>query len=137
MNTPRLDLLGDPLPEPLPEGQQFFHIDQLVGHTIKAAFDSPDGHAEADIILVTETNCWIALRADEAETPYINVVRGYGSDMRLSSFVSASELLRTGCIGTPEFNALFAEENAQRLAENTRRAKQLREQADRLEAVQK
>lgn len=33
------DLLGDPLPDPLPEGERFTRMEQLVGHTIKAVFE--------------------------------------------------------------------------------------------------
>jgi hypothetical protein len=134
------DLLGDPLPEPLPANQQLTDVDQLQGHSILAVFDLPNGRYQADLVIVTESGCWLVMNAEVdgcgEDAASIAVVRhrGYTTNQRdLSDYVSANELLRAGVINTGEHARLRAMEQEREAAKNAETAARLRAQLARLE----
>ena len=137
MNAPFLDLLGDPLPEPLPEGQQFSQWESLVGHTIRAAIEDPNGREHADFVIVTETNCWLALAAEtdgcgDDDTKAVIIGKGYGAPKVLSDYVSATMLSVHNCVSPAEFAALHEIEVQRKAKWDAARAARLRAEADRL-----
>ena len=50
----------------LPVGKQLFELSDLVGHTIRAVFEPPHEANLADLVLLTETDCFIAINAEMA-----------------------------------------------------------------------
>lgn len=50
----------------LPNGKQLLHLNDLVGHTIRAAVTDPSGQYQCHAVFVTETDCWLALDAELA-----------------------------------------------------------------------
>lgn len=135
------DLLGDPLPDytpELPRNEQFSEFDQLVGHTIKAVFDPPTGgHRSADLVVVTETGCWIAAEAavdgcgDDAA--YLSVKSGLFGGGDLSDYCSAAELHRAGVISQVEHDFIALKEAERKAAYSKQRADSLRAELKRLE----
>lgn len=129
-----LDLLGDPLPEPLPSGERLRYWNDLVGHTIIAAFeDFRKDRNDIDILLVTETKCWIAGAATHdgfEDAPYLEVVTRGDS---LHDFVTAQRLLDANCINPSEFAELQKAEDTQDAARNEQIANRLRRELARLE----
>lgn len=117
------DLLGDPLPDPLPEGERFTRMEQLVGHTIKAVFEDT---TRAQLVIVTDTLCWIPLNADgDGDSTYISVPY-VGFQKGLTDFVPAGPLFHSGCITQADYAELkkvedeAAEVNRQRLLNHHR-----------------
>lgn len=117
------DLLGDPLPDPLPEGERFTRIEQLVGHTVKAVFEDTKG---AQLVIVTDTLCWLPMDADsDGDSTYI-AVPYVGAHRTLTDFVPATPLFHAGCITQAAYADLkkieddAAEVNRQRLLNHHR-----------------
>ena len=139
MTNPETDLLGDPIPEPLPENIQLFDIADLKGHTIRAAIDYGHGRYHADIVLVTATGCWLALEAevdgcgdDSAE---VKVVRKNwrAETITLHDYVNADTLFNEGCITASERTHLLGVEAERRKQNAADRAQRLRAEAERTE----
>lgn len=143
MQMPETDLLGDPIPEPLPEGKRFNDVSELIGHTILAVFDSPSGRRRCEMVIVTATRCWVALDAQTdgcgEDSAYINVLceRHYGREKEvLHDFVPAWELLQAGCISQTDYHYLKGIEDKREQDAKAARAASLRAEADRLEGKQ-
>lgn len=141
MSAPDTDLLGDPLPEPLPANLQLQDADELTGHSILAVFDSPNGRYQVDLVIVTATGCWLALEAetdgcgeDSASIQNVGRYRRYSTEPALlSDYVSAKELLRAGVINSGEHERLRAVEKEREAEENARKVGRLRQQLAMLE----
>lgn len=135
------DLLGDPLPDytpELPRNEQFSEFFQLVGHTIKAVFDPPaGGKRSADLVVVTETGCWIAAEASVdgcgEDSAFLSVKDGRFGGGEISDYCSAAELLRAGVISQVEHDFLALKEAEQKAAAAQRRADRLRAELKQLE----
>lgn len=138
MTNPALDLLGDPLPEPLPSNLHLTDIEELVGHTIKAAIENPNGRRDADLLIVTETNCWMAFcgePGDDDESASARIVGpGFGKPMALSDFASPITLKNHGCISESEYAYLKEKDDEVKRVANVAYAARLRAHAARLEA---
>lgn len=138
------DLLGDPLPDPLPEGERLTDVDQLVGHTIKAVFERPrcgPHFLSADLVLVTETRCWITFEiSSDDDDASLEVSGGYHLGLKpqasLSDYVGADELLRGGCIHAAEHAVLKAEEVKLEEEEKAKKAAFYRRRLEELEGKQ-
>jgi hypothetical protein len=138
MTNPETDLLGDPLPEPLPENIQLTDWDQLTGHTIKAAIDICSGRRRAEVVLVTATNCFLALEVEpeDCDSAELKVVRGPyggGEGYNLHDFVSADMLHTYGCISDSVRNHLRTVESERKKKQAADRAARLRADAERTE----
>lgn len=128
------DLLGDPLPEPLPSGERFRYFDQLVGHTILAVFEGMQCARDADVVIVTETKCWLAAGAeDDGDSADICVYDTY-SQRSLNDYVKAKDLLDSGCINQGEFEVLRKAEEAREAVARERVKNLLRRKLDELES---
>jgi hypothetical protein len=121
--------------EQLPVNERLVDLDELVGHTIIAAFDCPtgkDGACWADVVLVTQTGCFLTLGASSdncGEDPTVEVHgRRYGTDYTLHHYVKAHALYSNGVINAGERDLLQKEEDALTADRNARRADQLRAQ---------
>lgn len=129
------DLLGDPLPDPLPEGERFTELSQLVGHTVQAVFDNNyrlRGRG-VEAVIVTQTKCWVPLSAEhDYESAFLRVVR-YGAHT-LHDFVRAKDLLDTGCITQAEFLELKKVEDEEAEIARQRLLNHHRQQLAALEA---
>lgn len=135
-----VDLLGDPLPDytpALPVKEKLRHFDDLVGHTIKAVFDPPTGKRNAELVIVTETGCWIAAAAQTdgcgEDSASVEVLCGYGGGEMLSDYCSANELMRAGVISAAEHEELRKAEEAQAAKSKEERAARLRSELAKLE----
>lgn len=143
MTNPALDLLGDPLPEPLPQNLHLTDISELVGHTIKAAIENPNGRRQVDFLIVTETNCWIAFDGepgDDDESAFARIVGpGYGNTKptALSDFACPLALKNHGCISESEYTYLQEKDDENKRLANVAYAARLRAHAARLEAEAK
>lgn len=140
MTEPLLDLLGDELPEPLPQGLQLTDWRQLTGHKILAAIDEPGGRRQADMLIITETNCWMALKTesdgDECGGARVSVVSDgtyHGQTAAVfTDFASAAILFATGCITQPAYAHLKEIEDAAKAKESAEQAARFRRRADEL-----
>ena len=137
-----IDLLGDPLPEPIPSNEQLTEWHELVGHTIKAVINCPTSDHKLDAILITETNCWMGLVAETDsfgnDRPTLQIVGERYQDPRsLSAFASAQELKSAACINEEQFQHLKASEVAAKKKLASAQAVRYRAQADQLEAEAK
>lgn len=130
------DLLGDPLPEPLPANQHL-HWHELVGHTIKAVIEDPAGIKEADVLIITETNCFLPVRAipEDQDTASISTGQGFfSSPSALSEWASARELLDAGAINAGEYQALKEAEDRRKAEAKARQIKLTEERLAKLKA---
>jgi hypothetical protein len=128
MNT---DLLGDPIPEPLPSNKHL-RWDELAGHTIKAVIEDPAGQRQSDVLIITETNCFVTISADVVDGDEARISTGhyfYGSSPSptLSEFASAKELFAAHAINGGEYQAL-KEAEERRKAEYKAKQVQLAEE---------
>lgn len=125
------DLLGDPLPDPLPEGERFTRVEQLVGHTIKAVFEDAKG---AQLVIVTDTLCWLPLNADsDGDSTYISAPYDVYSKT-LTDFVAAAPLFHSGCISQAAYLELKKIEDEDAEVRRQRTLNYLRNQVAQLEA---
>jgi hypothetical protein len=134
MNT---DLLGDPLPEPLPSNSRLTRMSDLIGHEVRAVFDDTQGtYGHAAMVIVTATGCWLALDIEgySLEDAYISVVAEHSSkSIELIGFVPASQLLNENCISDAEYRRLRALEEQHEEVQRQRKANHLRQQLAELE----
>lgn len=110
----------------------------LVGHTIKAVIEHPMGKREADVVIVTETGCWLALSAeggayDEAPTIEVHPMYYGGSDVPLGEYLSAGDAFHSGLINQATYELLKAKEAEDREVEKKAKADRLRKQLAELE----
>lgn len=131
------DLLGDPMPAPLPSGEQLRYFDQLVGHTILAVFEGSLCAPHVDVVIVTETKCWLVAHADHDGDSAFIVVKDYGLHHSLSHYVKAKDLFDAACINQGEFDVLRKAEEAREAVERERQKNQLRRQLESLENASK
>ena len=133
-----VDLLGEPLPEPLPMNTRLTSFDQLIGHTIKAAFTETFAYFDTSLVLVTETGCWLTADAENGwlEEP-ASLVVGYDYQApeaeTLSHFVCPFDLLNAGCISSSEYQQLKALEDERNAKQREKTASRLRAELVRLE----
>lgn len=133
------DLLGDPLPEPLPTNSRLTDEEQLIGHEIRAVFCSTSGtYGHADMVIVTATGCWIVFEIDGSaiDDAELYVDRGRyisGTPTELIGYVSASDLLHANCVTDSEYRRLRALEDEHAETERQRKANHLRQQLAELE----
>lgn len=114
-------------PKELPHAKQLTDLTELIGHTVKLVFEGADLKGQpwwADAVIVTESGCFIALKADEDDvlpiTPY--------KPQKLDAFVTARAMARHGLLG-PDAEA------AQKRAEELERIRELRESAQKSRAT--
>lgn len=110
----------------------------LVGHTIKAVIEHPMGKRDAQVVIVTETGCWLALSAeggsyDEAPTIEVQPMYHGGSDVPLGDYLSAGDAFHNGLINQATYELLRAKEAEEREAEKKAKADRLRKQLAELE----
>lgn len=131
------DLLGDPMPAPLPSGERLRYFDQLVGHTILAVFEGSMCAPDVDVVIVTETKCWLGAHADhDGDSAYIVVNDAYNHNS-LSHYVKANDLFDAACINQGEFDVLRKAEEAREAVERERQKNKLRRQLESLENASK
>jgi hypothetical protein len=136
--TQAVDLLGDPLPEPLPENLRLTRLEQLVGHTILGAFESRQSFDNGDsIVLVTQTNCWMVIDADTdggSSSTYAQIDNHVGYPRKpITDYVEPAELLEARCITQAEHDAVVAKEAEEKRQRDQARADRLRAELRRLE----
>lgn len=134
MTHSNTDLLGYPLPEPLPANKHL-HWHELVGHTIKAVIEDPAGGRSVDVLIITETNCFIPIQAqpEDEDTASISTChRSWGGESVISEWASARELLDAGAINAGEYQALKEAEERRKAEEKARQIKQAEERLARL-----
>ena len=117
---------------------QIRDLQDLVGHTIKAVIEQTVGKREADLVIVTETGCYLVLNAEGGtydEEPTIEVEPSFygGSDIPLGDYISANEAFRSGLINYPTYELLEAKEIEAAQAEKKKKADYLRKQLAELE----
>jgi hypothetical protein len=117
---------------------QIRSLDGLVGHTIKAVIENPIGKREVDIVIVTETGCWLALNAEAGsfdEAPTIETDPPYygGDDVPLENYLSAREALHHGLINMPTYELLKEKERKEAEEQKKAKADRLRRQLAELE----
>ena len=131
------NLLGDPLPKPLPMNAHLTQWSQLVGHTVKAVIDAPCGKELCDALIITDGNCWLALEAESNSTGEgtLEIIgRGYSTAPRfISDYASATELFEVGAVSQSEFAILDSAEKARKAKNTADQVARLRAQAARLE----
>lgn len=131
---PEIDLLGDPVAEPLPAGERLRYFDQLVGHKILAVFEGTECEPHVDVVIVTETKCWLTAHAErDGDSAYI-VISGSYRENNLSDYVKAKRLLDAGCINAGEYDVLSKAEAEKEASERERKANHLRQQLAELDA---
>ena len=130
MNTPSFELTPYEDKSP-PQGAQLFHMDELIGHTLKAVISDPCGKTECRVVFVTETDCWLALDVEQAscsEDGADLVVLGNSwrpESQSLTQYLSVGDM-RMANLATPSQLA------ALQLIENDEKAKAKAIKADRL-----
>lgn len=117
---------------------QLRSLDDLAGHTVKAVIEHPSGKRQVDVVIVTETGCWLALKADGGsydEAPTIEVEPSYygASDIPLSDYLSAGDAFHNGLINQPTYEILRAKERDEAEAAKKAKADRLRKQLAELE----
>ena len=117
---------------------QLRNLGDLVGHTIKAVIEDPMGKREVQVVIVTETGCWLALSAEGGsfdEAPTIEVDPPYygGSDIPLENYLSARDALHHGLINQATYEVLKEKERAEVEAQKKAKAEKLRKQLAELE----
>ena len=135
------DLLGHNIPDDLPANKQLTDVSELAGHTIKAAIDAPGGRYDCDLVIVTETGCWLAIQAekdgccsDDGAVLEVIGARHYHAKYLLSDFASAIMLKTHGVINQGEFELLRSIEVEREEKQNAERATRLRAQLAAIEA---
>ena len=139
--------LTHPEPPPtLPVSKMLTSTDDLVGHTIRAVFDGPNGERKAEMVIVTETGCWLALQAeapdacgDDADilvckdSAWSAWGNRKGELCTLADFVSPIQLHLEGIISSSELEYLNSAKQQRDAKRNAERAARLRAEAARLE----
>lgn len=134
----------------LPCGQRLSDERDLVGHTIKAVITHPTGRLgdEVDMVIVTETLCWLVLEADqpycveERATVSVRPCRGgqwsHSSQAvkpaeTLHDYLGAAEMLSNGLVSHPQYLALVQIEEQANEDARQKKADALRKQLAALE----
>jgi len=117
---------------------QLRNLDSLVGHTIKAVIENPTGRRDADVVIVTETGCWLAISAEGGsydEAPTIEVEPSFygSSDIPLGDYLSAWDSFEHGLINKATYELLLVKELEEKEAEKKVKADRLRNQLAELE----
>lgn len=117
---------------------QIRDLQDLVGHTIKAVIEQTVGKREADVVIVTETGCYLVLNAEGGtydEEPTIEVEPSFygGSDIPLGDYISAGEAFHSGLINQTVYEYLRAKEIEEAEAQKKKKADQLRKMLAELE----
>lgn len=117
---------------------QLRSLEHLVGHTIKAVIENPCGKRDVSVVLITETGCWLALDADGGthdEKPYVTIDPPYAgsSDVPLSDYLSAVDMVQAGLVNQATYELLREKERAARAAERKAEADRLRRKLQELE----
>lgn len=136
------DLFGHVLPEPeeLPRDKQLTDLTELIGHTVKLVFEGTDLKTmpfNADAVIVTETGCFIALKADDDDLFPVNPYR----PEQLGAFVTTHAMARSGLMGQEQVAIQRRKDEIARVAELRNEAADMRrsaqsssDSADRYEA---
>lgn len=101
--------------ENLPWNKRLLDEDELAGHTILAVFVEPSnksGESRADLVLVTETGCFLIFNAESdacGEDAHIELAGHwkYTKDEVLHDFVNADSLYGQGVINHGEYEELL------------------------------
>jgi len=117
---------------------QLRNIDSLIGHTIKAVIENPTGKRLVEIVIVTETGCYLALSAEGGgcdEAPTIEVEPTYygAGDIPLGEYLSAWDYFEHGLINKATYELLLVKELEDKEAEKKVKADRLRKQLAELE----
>lgn len=117
---------------------QLRDMSDLVGHTIKAVIEHPAGKRDVQVVIVTETGCWMALSAEGGsydEAPTIEVEPSYygASDIPLGDYLSAGDAFHSGLINQSTYELLRLKEMEEKEAEKKTKADRLRRQLAELE----
>lgn len=132
------DILGDPIPEPLPSGERFRYFEQLVGHKILAVFEDSLCASHVDMVIVTETKCWLVAHADHDGDSAFIVVNDEGYYQKsLNDYVKAKDLMDSGCINQGEYEVLRKVEKEREAVTRERQKDLLRRQLESLENASK
>lgn len=136
MNT---DLLGDPLPDPLPTNSRLTDEDQLIGHEVRGVFINTRGtYGHAAMVIVTATGCWMVFDIDGVALDDASITVDAGHYQRgpveLIGYVRSFDLLHSNCVTEPEYRRLAALEREHEETERLRKANHLRQQLAELEA---
>ena len=128
----------NPQSTPLPRDCQIRDVKNLVGHTIKAVIENPTGPQNVDVVIVTETGCWLALNAEGGsyeDKPYLVTHPPYagGADVPLEEYLSAQDALLAGLVNQPTYELLRARELEAEAADKKARAEKLRRELAALE----
>lgn len=130
------DLLGDPLPEPLPAHSRLTDADQLVGHEVRAVFtDTVGTYGHAEMVIVTATGCWLAMdiQGVSLEDAELTVIRPYSSKpVELIGYVPASQLRSESCVTDSEYHRLKALEDEHKETERQHKETERQRKANRL-----
>ena len=121
---------------------QLRDLKDLVGHTIKAVIEDPMGKRDVQMVIVTETGCWLAMKAeggiyDEAPTIEIDPPYYGGSDIPLGDYLSAQDALYHGLINQSIYEVLRNQEIAEEENKKKAKAAYLRKQLADLEGAAK
>lgn len=132
------DLLGDPLPAPLPTNSRLIDEAELAGHEIRAMFIETRGTlGYPSTVIVTATGCWMVLGigGSELDDAYIKVDTGdyHRQPSELIGYVPADELAAANCVTDAEYRRLKALEDQQKEEARQREAERLRERLAALE----
>lgn len=127
----------------LPENQQLFSLASLAGHTIKCVVEpinDVNRYPYADFVIVTETMCWVAFKADlvgccTEDGARIDIC---GSPWRgecetLYTYLSADEMLENGLVSQGAYNELKASEERKAAEAKADKAARLRAELAQLE----
>lgn len=110
MSNNNLDLLGRPVTEPQ-QGKQLTDLTDLIGHTVKLVFEGTDLKTDPfypGAVIVTETGCFIAIKADDDEIAVTNPYQ----PQSLKAFVGTKAMAREGLLGE---EAIAAQKRADEL----------------------
>lgn len=129
--------------EALPENARLNEPEDLVGHKIVAVIYDCVGRQAAggEMLIVTETGCWIVLApTNDPEYPAIVVDRGYAwptleSAESIIDYASADQLLRARLITKAQRDYLRAEEQKREDEKKAKRAAALRAELAKLESA--
>jgi hypothetical protein len=133
------DLLGDPIPEPLPSNKHL-RWDELIGHTIRAVIEDPAGQRQTDVLIITETNCFLSISAEVVDEDEATISTGhysYGSPSlrTLSEFASAQELWDVSAINGGEYQVLKEAEERRKSEQKAKEIQLAEERLARLKAL--
>lgn len=128
--TNSVDLFGHRIPEPeeLPRDKHLTDLTDLIGHTVKLVFEGDDLKTNpwfSDAVIVTETGCFIALKADDDGLLPVNPYR----PEQLGSFVTTQAMARHGLMGQEQVAIQRRQDEIARVADLRKEAASLRTSA--------